>query len=112
MAGTTGIAALLHENGRTLQSLRGLVADDKYSSEPTACGCSKYGPHCYRTKLLCKSSLIFIDEASMMERRLFEMVDVVLNDLGCQSSLSLRLRFDCIFMVFFADYLQFLPVVR
>lgn len=78
---TTGIEASLFENGRTLLSLLGLGIDDKDSSDAIASNSSKYGPRSDRAELLCKAALKIFDDASKMDRLLFAMVDVVLNDL-------------------------------
>lgn len=108
----TGIAVSLYENGRVLPSILELRVDDKGSSKPTASSCSMYGPRSKRTRLLCKSSLITIDEASVMERRLFKRMDVVLKYLRCQSSESSRPMFGGICMACSGDFSQLSPVVN
>lgn len=44
---------------------------------------SEYGPWIELTYFVGKATLEFVDIASMMEQRVIEMVEVVLQDLHC-----------------------------
>lgn len=115
IAATTGIAATLYKGGRTVHSLLGLGIDDKDSSDGSSSRSSKYGPRSERAKLLRRAALIIIDEASIIERRFFELINVVLQDLRCgrldENQEDTRPRFGGINIVFAGDYMQLLPVV-
>ena len=110
---TTGTATFLYEGGRTLHSILGLGIDDKDSSERHA-KLSKYGPRSQRGILIKALSLLIIDEASMMQRILFEHVDTILKDLRCtgqSSSTRSKPYFGGLTVVLAGDYIQPLPVV-
>ena len=113
ISATTGIAASLYEGGRTLHSLLGLEIDDKDSSERYA-KLSKYGPRSQRGILIKALSLLIIDEASMMQRVLFEHVDTILKGLRCtgqSSSARSKPYFGGLTVVLARDYMQLIPVV-
>lgn len=80
---SSGISALIYENGRTIQSLLGLGADDEYNSDVTAAILLKYGPHMNQAELLRKAALVIVYEAFTMDWRLPEMVGIVLINLQC-----------------------------
>lgn len=64
ICGTTGIAASLYRNGRTLHRILGLGVDDAEASERHV-KLSKYGPNSQRGELIRSLSLLVVDEASM-----------------------------------------------
>ena len=79
---TAGIAAKLYRSGRTLHGLLGLGVEDKDASDQHS-KLSKYGSNSQRGQLIKSLSLLIIDEASMMQRVLFEHVDTILKALRC-----------------------------
>lgn len=107
----TNIVSLLHQGGRTFHSLLGPKIDYKGSAEHGTSPSSNFGPRSHQTELLRKSDLIIMDVVSMLDRTLFEMVDILLNDLRCSSRVYLRARFGVLCMVVAADYLKLLAVV-
>ena len=110
---TTGIAAKLYRGGRTLHSLLGLGVEDKDASDQHS-KLSKYGPNSERGKLIKSLSLPIVNEASMMQRVLFEHVDTILKDLRClphHDSSGDRPYFGGLVVVYACDYLQLLPVL-
>ena len=117
VAATTGIAASLYRNGRTVYSLLGLGVEEKDASKQHG-KISRYGPQSQRAALLRKVKLCIIDESSMMQLILFEHVDAVLKDMRCleQARDGIGLRelpsFVGMNIVLAGDYLQLLPVVR
>lgn len=78
---TTETVATLYENGCTLHSSLGLGIDDKDSSEATAFDSFIYGLHLDLIEVLLKDALIIVNEASMLHKRLFEIVHVALEVL-------------------------------
>ena len=108
MTATTGIAASLYEGGSTLHSLLGIGVDDNKdaSTRTERPRLSKYGPRTQRARLLRKMMLLIVDEASMMARILFEVMDAILKDLR-----ESRTYFSGLIIVFAGDYMQLLPVV-
>lgn len=110
IASTTGAALSIHANGQTIHILFSLGMNDKACSDPSASIFSKYGPHFNQAELLRNSALLVVDEASMTERRLLEMADVVLKDLLCYLRSISGQRLAGICMVFSEDYLQLLSV--
>ena len=110
---TTGIAAKLCRGGRTLQSLLGLGVKNKDASDQHS-NLSKYVPNSQRGQLIKSLSLLIIEEASMMQRVLFEHVDTILKDLRClppQDRSSERPFFGGLVVVFAYGYLQLLLVL-
>lgn len=90
---TTGNAASLYQSDRTLQSLLGIGTDYKYSSnDGISSRTSRSGPRSQRAKLLRKLALIIIDEVPMMERKLFDLVDVLLKICGVVEAESIVIR--------------------
>ena len=85
---TAGIAAKLYRSGRTLHGLLGLGVEDKDASDQHS-KLSKYCPNSQRGQLIKPLSLLIIDEASMMQRVLFEHVDTILKDLRCPPRIAL-----------------------
>ena len=83
MTATTGIAASLYEGGSTLHSLLGIGVDENKdaSTRTERPRLSKYGPRNQIARLLRKMMLLIVDEASMMARILFEVMDAILKDL-------------------------------
>ena len=81
---TTGIAASLYRNDRTVHSFLRIGVENADSNERHAKLLS-YGPNSERAKLICCLSLLVlvIDEASMLQRLLFEHIDTILKDLRC-----------------------------
>ena len=108
MTATTGIAASLYEGGSTLHSLLGIGVDDNKDSTTQAerPRLSKYGPTSQRAQVLRKLHLLIVDEASMMVRILFEVMETILKDLR-----ETRKYFAGLTVVFAGDYMQLLPVV-
>ena len=107
----TGIADKLYRGRRTQHSLLGLRVEDKDASDQHR-KLSKYGPNSQRGQLIKSLSLLIIDEASMMQRVLFEHVDTILKDLRCpprQDTYGERPYFCG--LVFVCDYLQLVPVL-
>lgn len=74
----TESAVSLFENDRIPHNLLTLWVDCKDCTDATDSGSSKYGLHFGQPELLGKASLIIVGEASMMDSRLLEMVDVTL----------------------------------
>jgi PIF1-like helicase len=115
---TTGIAAALYEGGRTLHSLLGLGAQDNNELDKGAAWSSRYGPRSERAELLRSLHVIVIDEASMIDRAMFEAVDAILNDLRSPPGPSFmnpglpHPKFAGLNIVLAGDYRQLLPVVR
>ena len=110
---TSGIAAKLYRGGRTLHSLLGLGVEDRDASDQHS-KLSKYGRNSQRGQLIKSLSLLIIDEASMMQRVLFEHVDTILKDLNCpprQDRSGERPYFGGLVVVFACDYLQLLTVL-
>ena len=90
-----------------------LGVEDKDASDQHS-KLSKYGPNSERGKLIKSLSLLIVDEASMMQRVLFEHVDTILKDLRCSphhDSSGDRPYFGGLVVVFACDYLQLLPVL-
>lgn len=109
---TTGIAASLYEDGRTLHSLLGIRVDDKdKSNDGSSVRSLKCGPRSQRAELLPKTALIIIDETAMMDRKIFDLIDAILKDLRCDRSSNNRPRFGGVTVVLAGDYLQLLSVV-
>lgn len=59
-----------------------------------------------QAELLSKTALNILDEASMLNRKLFEMVSVTLKYLHCSSCHDSRPSFGGLLMVFAGYYLQ------
>jgi PIF1-like helicase/Helitron helicase-like domain at N-terminus len=114
---TTGIAASLYTGGRTLHSLLGLGVQESDTPGGSQHRASKYGPNSERAQLLRNLSVLIVDEASMLDRALFEVVDAVLKDLrspatGPQGTVNPpQTRFAGLNIVLAGDYRQLLPVV-
>ena len=120
---TTGIAASLYRNGRTVHSFLGIGVEDADSNERHT-KLSSYGPNSERAKVICCLSFLVFDEASMLKRLLFEHIDAIVKDLRCSHMRSqgggndtdrrdnpdLRF-FGGISIVFAGDYLQSLPIM-
>ena len=108
MTATTGIAKFLHEGGSTLHSLLGIGFDDNkdYSTRTELLRLSKYGSRTQRAEMLRKMMLLIVDEAFMMARVLFEVMDAILKNLR-----ESQTYFSDLIIVFAGDYMQLLPVV-
>lgn len=108
---TTGIASFLFQGGRKLHSQLGIRVDDKDRSNDSSSSCmSNFYRRPQRAELLRQLVLIIINEASMMERKLFDLVDVYLEDVQCSGSCKHRPQFGVIAVLLDCDYLQLLPV--
>lgn len=78
---TTEIAATLSKGGRTVHSLLVLGKDDKDSAYGSSSRRPSYGPRSERTGILRRTSLIIIDESSMIKCRFFELINSVIQEL-------------------------------
>lgn len=70
---TTVLAASLYEGGQTVQILVALGADDKDRAENGTSSSPKFGPRSHRAEFLREIALIIVEEASMLDPKLFKM---------------------------------------
>lgn len=106
-----GFAVLIFDYDFMLHSLLWLGVDEKSRVDFTASNFSKYRLLIGWAKLLGKAALIIFYNAPMMNPRLFEMVEALLNALQSCSTNSSKPRSGTICMVAPDDYLQQFPVV-
>ena len=99
---TSGIAATLLPNGRTLHS-RCKVPVENFTENSTCC-IFKRGA---TAELLRRCVLLIIDEVTMADRKVFEAVDRSLQDIR-----ESQQHFGGLTIVFSGDWRQILPVVR
>lgn len=108
----TGISASLYQGGRTLHSPLSIGVDDRDSSNHIGSErTSKFGSRSPRAELLHKLALIIIHDTSMMEHKLFDLVNVTIKELRCSESWEHRFRFGGVTVVFTWECLQLLPVI-
>lgn len=112
MPATPGFVRSLYQGGRVPHSLLDIGVDDKKcSNDGNSPSTSKFGSRSQRAGLLRKLGLIFIEETSMGERKLFDLVDFILKDLRCRGIMEHLLRFDKSTVALTGDHLQLLLVV-
>ena len=104
----TGIAALLLTGGTTAHSRFGvpvpLLDDEPRSNIPL---------HSARAEVLRQAALIVVDEATMGQRELFELVDVLLRDIMRSVDEALAdVPFGGKVLVLSGDFRQLAPVIR
>lgn len=80
--------------------MQSLGIDGKDSADHGTSSSSKLGLRSARAKLLRRTALIIVDEALILQRKIFDMVDVVLKDLLCSSQEDFRPSFGGLSMVF------------
>ena len=98
---TTGMAALLLPNGRTAHSVFGLPL------EPHETSVSNVTPLSQKGRKIKESSLIVIDEASMLSSRSLIIIDALLRDI-----MKKEIPFGGKCIVLGGDFRQVLPVVN
>lgn len=101
----TETAVLLYETGITDHSLLGLVIADKSNAEYGTSILSKFAPQWHLAELLGKTALNIVDDFFMQDQNLFEMDDVVLQDLRCSSPKHSSQRLGGLRKVSAGDYL-------
>lgn len=104
MTAATIIAVPLCQFGRTLHSLWDIGVDDKDSSnDKNTSRTSKAGPRVQLAEVLGKVALIITDDVSMMKRKLFDLGDVILENLKRRASKEHRFQLGGIRVVLAGD---------
>lgn len=83
---------------------------DKESNKRACSTSPNFGILSHRAELFFNSVLIIIDKAPIRECRLFNLVDLALEDVPCQSKTDCRPMLGGICLDFSEDDLQLLPV--
>ena len=111
----TGKASQLYERRRTLHSLLGLGLVESDATRESNSNGSRFSPRSGRAQFLRKLHLLIIDEATMMSRRLFELMNMILQDLRDQNMFNARTSCPRLLgglnIVMAGDFRQLLPVV-